>query len=282
MFPWLGHAFLVAHRSGSLEISGLADRYWLGFGPIFESRFNVAGMQLPATLEQTTLGDLLGTLHRGRGFGVLEVVEKPSGWVHAIQLWDGYVVGVHVTRGCVTLGEVLCRRSDDPLLPGAVRRALQRLADGRPLGERLLAAGVVSRTQLNAALLELCRERLSFIERLPRADVRFRPLRGSTRAELRLGPESFLHGRRRLREGAPRAARRTDSPLELDYRALGLTPGAPMADVKQAFRAAVRRHHPDRSVHLGEQAVARAEAHFRGLLQSYERLCRHHAVALVA
>jgi DnaJ-domain-containing protein 1 len=248
-------------------------------------------MQLPAALEQTTLGDLLGTLHRGRAYGALELVEMPSGWVHQIQVWDGYVVGVQVTRGCVSLGEVLCRRSADPLLPGAVRRALQRLADGRPLGERLLAAGVVSRAQLNAALLELYRERLDFIERLPRAQVRFRPLRAAAKADLRLGPESFLHGRRRSRpdvgrEGAPspppNPARAMESSLASDYQALGLLPSASLADVKQAFRAAVRRHHPDKSAHLGERAVKRAELHFRSLMQSYERICSRQNVARVA
>lgn len=243
-------------------------------------------MQLPATLSQTTLGDLLGTLHRGRSYGVLELVEAPSGWIHEIQLWDGCVVGVQVTRGCVTLGEVLCRRSNDPLLPGAVRRALQRLADGRPLGERLLAAGVVSRAELGAALLELYRERLDFIDRLPYAQVRFRPLRNPARVELRLGPESFLHGRRRSRSEASRRPRQEPKAVEAslvsDYQVLGLAPDAPLSAVKQAFRAAARRHHPDRSVHLGERAVKQAEAHFRRLVQSYERLCRREGVALVA
>src|SRR5690606_23152855 len=134
-------------------------------------------MQLPATLESTTLGDLLGALHRGRSYGVLELTELPSCFRHEVLLWDGYVVGVSVPRGCATLGEVLCRRSGNPWLGDAVRRALMRLADGRPLGERLLAAGVIDRAQLNAALLDLYRERLSFIERLPRACLRFRPLR---------------------------------------------------------------------------------------------------------
>lgn len=263
-------------------------------------------MQLPAALSQTTLGDLLGTLHRGRSYGVLELVEAPSGWVHEIHLWDGYVVGVHVTRGCVSLGEVLCRRSSDPLLPGAVRRALLRLADGRPLGERLLATGVVSRAELSAALLELYRERLDFIERLPAAQVRFRPLKSSTSTDLQLGPASFLHGRRRTREQAPRPAtngpRRTatgsaesranhsrateprapQATLATDYHVLGLLPGASLSEVKQAFRVAVRRHHPDRSVHLGEGATKRAEARFRAIVESYQRICSRENATLVA
>lgn len=248
-------------------------------------------MQLPATLELTTLGDLLGTLHRGRAYGVIELTELPSGWIHEVHLWDGYVVGAHVTRGCATLGEVLCRRSDSPGLSGAIARALQRLADGRPLGERLLAAGVVSRAQLSAALLELYRERLDFMERLPNARVRFRPLRRMAMAELCLGPEEFLHGRRRRREPAARAPRpavsataapHADAARADDYRALGLTPGAPPCVIKQAFRAAVRRCHPDRSAHLGAQAVERAEAQLRRLLASYERICAHERVPLVA
>lgn len=234
-------------------------------------------MLLPARLENTTLGDLLGALHRGRSYGVLELTELPSCFRHEVLLWDGYVVGVNVSRGCVTLGEVLCRRSGNPLLGDAVRRALMRLADGRPLGERLLAAGVISRAQLNAALLDLYCERLSFIERLPRACVRFRPLRETATVDLCLGPEEFLHGRRRRREAAVRVPRATASTVETtlaaDYRMLGLAPGAPLAVVKQAYRAAVRRCHPDRSAHLGERAFRRAEAQFRCFVQSYERIC---------
>lgn len=256
-------------------------------GQIPEPRLACRIMQLPATLEQTTLGDLLGTLYRGRVFGVLELGELPSGWRHEVRIWDGYVVGVNVTRGCATLGEVLCRRSDNPLLPGAVMRALQRLADGRPLGERLLAAGVVSRSQLHAALLELYRERLDFLERLPRASVRFRPLRSAPTAEFWLEPAAFLHGRRRRRVETPRPGRTAavtavEAALASDYRALGLAPDAPLTEVKRAFRAAARIHHPDRSVHLGERAVKRAEMRFRALVQSYERICARSDVALVA
>lgn len=231
-------------------------------------------MQLPSALEQTTLGDVLGTLYRGRGFGVLEVA-TPSGRVHEIELRDGCVSKVNVDSGAAPrLGEVLCARLGGPQLPGAVWRALQRVSDERPLGQRLVAAGVVTRQELDATLCELYRARLDAIERLPRATLRFRPLRWGSEVEMQLSPEQFLHGRARRRRAEVTSARAA-SALDQDYALFGLRPGASAAEVKRAFRAAARYHHPDRSVHLGPRAVARAEVHFRQLVQSYERLCRY-------
>jgi hypothetical protein len=81
-------------------------------------------MQLPAALEQTTLGDVLGVLHRGRSFGVLELEEFATGRRHEIHFWDGQVVNVVVgVAGVPPLGEVLCRRVNNRFLPAAIHRA---------------------------------------------------------------------------------------------------------------------------------------------------------------
>jgi hypothetical protein len=232
-------------------------------------------MQLPATLEQTTLGDLLGTLHRGRAFGVLELVEG-GGRRHEVQLWDGLVVEVRLGAARrPLLGQVLCRRVADPFLPAAIARAILRRGDGRALGERLIAVGIVSRRQVNDALLDLYCERLSWLERLTQASVRFRPLGARARADLLLGPELFLFGRARRRRSeapTPRATRAPQERLASDYAVLGLPLGAPWRDVQRAFRAAVRTHHPDLYVHLGEEVSRRAHTRFRVVVESYERL----------
>ncbi len=231
-------------------------------------------MQLPAALEQTTLGDLLGTLHRGRAFGVLELQEWLTSRRHEIQFWDGQVVQVNVSRAdTAPLGEVLCRRVANPFLPAAIHRATLRLGDRRSLGERLIAAGVVSREQLNDALLHLYCERLCWLEQLPRAKVRFRPLPGRTHWDIQLGPESFLHGRLRHRRRTQPAQSPSISAAARDYAALGIAPNASSAEIKRAFRAAVRAHHPDCSVHLGEKAALHAAAHFRNIVESYNRIC---------
>lgn len=243
-------------------------------------------MQLPAALEQTTLGDVLGVLHRGRSFGVLELEEFATERRHEIHFWDGQVVNVVVARaGVPPLGEVLCRRVNNRFLPAAIHRATLRLGDRRSLGERLIATGVVSRAQLNDALIHLYRERLDWLERLGRARLRFRPLAGSAALrDVQLGPEAFLHGRKRRRaqHASPRRAQQVPAQkhaAESDYAVLGLRYGASLDDVKRAFRLRAREWHPDRSVHLGEQAVRRAEARFRHLCQTYERLCKLQAHA---
>lgn len=233
-------------------------------------------MQLPAALEHTTLGDLLGTLHRGKASGVLELVET-SGVVHQIQLWEGLVVEVRLVGAAAQpLGQALCARSSNRLLPDAVDRALLRVSDPRPLGERLVASGALSLQQLYAVLPEVFRARLDWLDRLPRASVRFRPLREPKSRGVSLGPEQFLHGRRRggSRRAAPRSATSGPAPAAgtQDHVLLGLPPGAPLTEINRAFRAAARQHHPDRYVHLGEQAVRRAQAHFTRIVQSYERL----------
>lgn len=233
-------------------------------------------MQLPATLDQTTLGDLLGTLHRGRAFGVLELVERGGLRRHEVQLWDGLVVEVRLGAARRTvLGDVLCRQVPDPFLPAAIRRATLRRGDARVLGERLVAVGIVSRRQVNDALLDLYCERLRWLERLTQATVRFRPLGARARADVLLGPELFLFGRvRRRSEAAPRPHEHRAPLVGLtsDYALLGLPPDAPWSDVQRAFRAAVRTHHPDLYAHLGGEASNRAHTRFRALVESYERL----------
>ena len=63
-------------------------------------------MQLPGRLKATTLGDLLGVLHRGDASGTLELVET-SGRAHRVHLAHGLVTAVEVDRAAASLGEIL-------------------------------------------------------------------------------------------------------------------------------------------------------------------------------
>ncbi|RMG21675.1 MAG: molecular chaperone DjiA [Deltaproteobacteria bacterium] len=64
----------------------------------------------------------------------------------------------------------------------------------------------------------------------------------------------------------------TEPGLEEDYRLLGLSPDAEDAAVKKAYRALAARHHPDKVLHLGEEAVAMAQQRFAELQAAYDRI----------
>ncbi len=64
----------------------------------------------------------------------------------------------------------------------------------------------------------------------------------------------------------------TEPGIEEDYRLLGLSPDADDAAVKKAYRALAARHHPDKVLHLGEEAVAMAQQRFSELQAAYDRI----------
>ena len=179
---------------------------------------------LPGTLERSTLGDVLGALHRDRVTGTLWLEETNAGGAHRHMIaWrDGLIHHVETTR----------RRSR--VVSHAQRRAAEHW------------------TQNDASRTELL-ERLEALFELERARLTFRVMGPRLpNAPLPLGPQEFLHGRRRSRdavsrEGAARsAATRLDTPRTRALRTLGLE-GEPGADaVRAAFRQLARRWHPDR------------------------------------
>lgn len=194
-------------------------------------------VELPGTLERSTLGDVLGALHRDRVTGTL-LLEEPcaSGAHRHLIAWrDGLIHHVETTR-----------RRHAGATSVASRHAARWTEDD------------ASRSQLLErleALFELERARLSFRVMGPRLPPSVRPL----------GPRDFLHGRRRSRDAAgdtprpePAAAPRLapDSPRARALRTLGLD-GEPGADaVRAAFRQLARRWHPDR--HPGANEPTRA------------------------
>ena len=60
--------------------------------------------------------------------------------------------------------------------------------------------------------------------------------------------------------------------LENDYKILEITPDASDNDVKKAYRAAAKKHHPDKVAHLGEEVRKSAEIKFAQVNQAYERI----------
>jgi len=92
-------------------------------------------MHLPGRLRTTTLGDLLGALHRAAATGTLELVED-RGRTHRIHVSSGSVVAVELDGAAPSLAEILRRdrAADDDLL----RRSLLRAMSSRRLHGEVL------------------------------------------------------------------------------------------------------------------------------------------------
>lgn len=216
-------------------------------------------VELPGTLERSTLGDVLGALHRDRVTGSLLLEESGHPHRHLIAWRDGLIHHVETTRRrCMSRAVGGNRRAAEHWTGDDARR--------RELLERL------------EALFELERARLSFRVMGPRLPEASRPL----------GPREFLHGRRRTRdvagsapprsEPSPRASRPTpppDSPRACALRTLGLSGEPGVEAVRAAFRQLARRWHPDR--HPGANELTRAVLcrRFAQITGAYEALIGH-------
>ncbi len=217
-------------------------------------------MQLPGRLKATTLGDLLGSLHRGRVSGTLELVET-SGRAHRVFLSNGLVTAVEVDRAASSLGEIL--RDQEQVDDDILRRSLLRAMASRRLhGEVLVRDFHLSPEIVDRALRRQMMLRLHMLEDLADAQIFYRvtvrPPRGAL--EKPLEASEFLVGKKRARDRAPettsgtfRSGHRATSgfPGSIDtarlgaYRALGLSAGAPADEIKRAYRRLVREYHPD-------------------------------------
>ncbi len=214
-------------------------------------------MQLPGRLKATTLGDLLGALHRSTSTGTLELVET-NGRAHRVHLASGLVTAVELDRATASLAEIL-RRQDD-IDEDTLRRSLLRAMASRRLhGEVLVRDFHLSPAVVGRALRRQVMLRLQVLEELGDAQICFRvtvrPPRGALTDEPLAAPE-FLAGRKRTRDraGAPSGAHRIaasalpggwDPARAQAYRALGVSFNADATEVKQAYRRLVRAYHPD-------------------------------------
>jgi DnaJ-domain-containing protein 1 len=202
-------------------------------------------MHLPGRLRSTTLGDLLGTLHRAGATGTLELAEL-RGRVHRVHMLRGYVAAVELDGASASLAEMLRRTAavDEETL----RRSLLRAMASRRLhGEVLVREFHISPQVVDDALRAQLMNRLEVLERLTDATILFRvairPPRGAL-SDVPLRANEFLGGRRRARDRRHDAAG-PDGRLGNPWRVLGLMPGADVLDVKRAYRRLVRETHPD-------------------------------------
>jgi len=233
-------------------------------------------MLLPGRLRQTTLGDLLGTLHRARANGTLELVED-RGRTHRVHLSRGLVVAVEHDGAGASLAEMLRRSSavDDEV----IRRSLLRaLASQRLHGEVLVHEFHLSPAIVDDAVRRQLETRLAAIERIADARVVFRvtvrPPRGAL-LDAPLEPRSFLSGRRRARErptpSQPPARPEPDMHATA-WRVLGVAPGADAGEIRRAFRSRVRESHPDLFPSATPEEKRQLEARFAEVAAAYRAL----------
>jgi hypothetical protein len=205
-------------------------------------------VELPGSLERSTLGDVLGALHRERVTGTLWLHENSGGreHQHVIGWRDGLIHHVQTTRR-------IDSRAGAPSWPRAVAQWTRSGAERVELLERL------------EALFQLTRAKLTFRVMGPRPPSAPSPL----------GPSEFLHGRRRSRDAAgfpERPSAVSDSPRARALRTLGLA-GEPCTDaVRSAFRQLARQWHPDRHPGANEHTRAALCQRFAQITGAYEQL----------
>jgi hypothetical protein len=239
-------------------------------------------MNLPGRLRLTTLGDVLGALHRSGASGVLELSED-RGATHRVYWTSGKITQVDTDLVRERLGELLSRQG--LLEPGALARLARRLLErpSRRAGEILIDEGFVSRDLVSAVLRRQLRRRVDALFSLRDAKLTFRPPRPQPAAEAPLSPHEFLHGRPRFRartrvyEQRPPRSEPGASPAASGSRAhayemLGLPPDADRASVGQAFRRLALKVHPDRFPNADATERARLLTRFAELSAAYHAL----------
>lgn len=178
-------------------------------------------MILPSRLSATTLGDLLGMLHRESTTGTLELTERwltpGSSTGHYVHLRSGLVWDVETNLAKTPpLGEFL--RREGFLSDIGYRRLMASLGrqDRRSTGEILVSDRLADAAIVDAALRVQVRMKLdALFEQLPEALVTFHaagPIKRAARRVHPLAPRDFLHGRPRARDRMPPSEVRLRTP----------------------------------------------------------------------
>ena len=242
-------------------------------------------MRLPGRLKATTLGDLLGSLHRARTNGTLEVVED-SGRSHRVFLQAGLVVAVEIDGGTQVLGEMLRRERaiDDDVLR---RSVLRSISSERLLGEVLVTDFRVAPSVVGSALRRQIVARLRQLEQLPDARIQFRVAVRTPRSALTnepLGADEFLRGRRRARDtssdvppsGYYRTGGADRQPIDAErldaLRLLDLDASADEEAIRRAYRRMARASHPDLHPAATDAERRALEERFIAVTRAYRAL----------
>ena len=250
-------------------------------------------MQLPGRLRRTTLGDLFGTLHRGRATGVLELVEEAgatAGRRHRLHFTGGLLREVETALPVPRLGEILHREG---FIGDGEARLLTRELFAHPnrrAGELLIDARWATPAEVGAALRHQLRARLQAVFSVREALVSFHvawPRRRDDSVSVPLSPHEFLHGRARARDrsgpqsaaaqraGGSNGAGVARGELARRRRALqvlGLSEAADRRAVTQAFRRLAVRLHPDRHPEATKQELAALMRGFAEVTAAYHEL----------
>jgi hypothetical protein len=208
-------------------------------------------VELPGSLERSTLGDVLGALHRDGVSGALrlEEVGADGSRQHVIYWHEGLIHHIE------------SEATGSSTLPTA-RSPIERSWLSEPTGPH---AG-----ELNDRLAKL-----EALFGLTRARISFRVMGRKPRSREPLGPKEFLHGRQRLRDAdatTPTAPPAVETRRGAALRLLGLS-GEPGPDtVRAAFRKLALRWHPDRYPSAGTQTRAALCRRFAELSAAYQEL----------
>jgi DnaJ-domain-containing protein 1 len=244
-------------------------------------------MNLPGRLRTTTLGDLLGMLHRAEASGTLELAED-AGRAHRIYLSRGLVVAVEIDGATPTLSEVLKREYsvEDDLL----RRSLLRAMSSERLhGDVLVQDFRIDKRTVNEALRRQLTARLERLERLMDARVLFRVALRAPRGAMTESPLPairFLAGKRRARDavgktplpGRARNPRATEDPFRRDehravaLRVLGVSSAADDTEIRRAYRKLVRAFHPDAHPSASDAERRSLSQRFQAVTEAYRAL----------
>jgi hypothetical protein len=227
-------------------------------------------MQLPGRLRATTLGDLLGALHRAGASGTLELTED-RGRTHRVHLTSGHVTAVEIDGATPPLAEIL--KTSGALDDLTMRRAILRaLTSKRLVGEVLASDFHVAPDVIDSALREQLVLRLRALDTLTDARVGFRAAVRPPREALRDNPlqaSEFLRGRRRARDGQAATPKPPESSA---YTLLGVERDADAAEIRRAFRRLARELHPDRHPEASDLERRALAVKFAQVAAAYQAL----------
>lgn len=243
-------------------------------------------MILPGNLRATTLGDVLGRLHRLRASGVLELIDVSpavAGRRHRIHLRSGLVTCVDTSLPVPPIGEMLVREGVlSKMQHQGFVQALRR--EARRAGEVLVETGMVSSEVLGGALKAQLRMRVDAVFGMKDAALRFHANADARERAASLPVSDFLYGRPRARDRA-RKDRENGPPTrhderddgrstrrQLALRILGLRDGASRDEVRQTFRRLALTVHPDLHPHVSEAERQDMNARFAALSFAYHHL----------